>query len=261
MGLNMRKQEIFYYSERQNDEFVASPKSVKPIKGDYKYIEQSRGGRILAFVAYRLIATPLAFIYSRILKGQRYINRRALKPLAKTGYFVYANHTQVLSDALTPSIVLWPKKNYAIVNASNVSLPGLGNATKLLGALPLPEDMQSSKNFLKAIETRIGQGHSILIYPEAHVWPFYTKIRPFDDRSFIYPAIFNTPVFTMTTTYQKKKRGFKTVIYIDGPFEAPADGGRKVRQAFLHQRALEALNGRAELSNYEKHIYLPKEKR
>jgi hypothetical protein len=83
---------------------------VKPIKGDYKYIEQSRGGRILAFVAYRLIATPLAFIYSRILKGQRYINRRALKPLAKTGYFVYANHTQVLSDALRRASSYGPRK-------------------------------------------------------------------------------------------------------------------------------------------------------
>ena len=59
-----------------------------------------------------------------------------------------------------------------------------------------------------------------MIYPEAHVWPYYTKIRPFISASFKYPTKLDAPSFSMTTTYQKRKRGKrpKMVVYIDGPF-------------------------------------------
>ena len=52
------------------------------------------------------------------------------------------------------------------------------------------------------------------------MWPYYTGIRPFTDASFSYPAHTGTPVFAMTTCYQKRKIGSfpKTVTFIDGPF-------------------------------------------
>ncbi|NCA95354.1 MAG: hypothetical protein EOM74_00070 [Methanomicrobia archaeon] len=257
----MEKRKTFFYSKNQDDEFVAPLKNVKSIKGDYIYLQGHFASRILAFIAYRLIATPIAFIYTFLIKRIKIVNRELLKPFRKRGIVVYANHTQEIADALTPSIILFPKRSYAIVNANNVSLPVLGNAIKLLGALPLPEDLTSTKNFISAIETRLEQGHSILIYPEAHIWPYYTKIRDYTDASFVYPVKHDAPVFSFTTTYQKKLKGkgFRIVIYVDGPFFAPSELDKKSRQSFLHEQVINAMRNRASSSNYEVNEYLPKE--
>ena len=58
------------------------------------------------------------------------------------------------------------------------------------------------KNFINAIETHLNRKHPITIYPEAHIWPYYTKIRPFRDVSFRYPIQYKKPTFCMTNTYQ-----------------------------------------------------------
>ena len=60
----------------------------------------------------------------------------------------------------------------------------------------------------------------VVIYPEAHVWKYYTKIRPYPSTSFKFPVHCNVPAFCMTTTYYKRKLGKKPgiVVYIDGPF-------------------------------------------
>ena len=54
-----------------------------------------------------------------------------------------------------------------------------------------------------AIDQIVADKKTILIYPEAHIWPYYTKIRPFPSTSFRYPIKFNVPSFSITTTYQK----------------------------------------------------------
>ena len=256
----MKSKKIVCYQDLLADEFVATPKKLKSIVGDYQYINKSLLHRFGAFIAYRLIATPIAFIYTKLIRRIKFVNKKVLKPYKKQGYFIFANHTHPQADAFTPNIIVFPKRNYTVVNASNVSLPILGRRTELLGALPLPADLKSTKNFLKAIETRFKQGFSITIYPEAHLWPFYTKIRPFQDQSFKYPAKLDAPVFTFTTSYQThRNKRLKTIIYIDGPFIAPASLTIREKQMYLHQSAISAMRARALNSDYEKIIYLPKE--
>lgn len=256
----MNKQKVFYYSQNKNDEFMTPPKIIKSISGNYPYIRDKFGARLLAFVAYRLIATPLAFVYTCWIKRIKIVNKKILKPYRNDGYFIYANHTQVQADAFTPNIILFPKRNYTIVNANNVSLPLLGNATKLLGALPLPDDLEAGRNFIKAIDKRISQGYSVLIYPEAHIWPYYTDIREFDETSFRYPLKLDTPAFVFTTTYQKKRRGkCQIVIYVDGPFVAPLNLDKKARQIYLRNLVYQTMKDRVASSNYQKYIYKAKE--
>lgn len=256
----MKHKRIYFYQDLKNDEFEAPPKNLKRIIGDYQYVPKTKYQRLGTWVVYCLIATPIAFVYTKLIRRIKFINRQVLKPYRHSGYFIFANHTHPQADAFSPHVVLFPKNNYTIVNASNVSLPIMGNVTKKLGALPLPEDLSSGKNFIRAIELRISQGHSILVYPEAHVWPYYTKIRPFDDNSFKYPAKLECPVFTFTTTYQKGCLGtLKTKIYVDGPFVCPDGLHLKARQAYLHQLVTTTMHARAQASNYQKIIYQPKE--
>lgn len=254
------KMKVYYYQDLLKDEFTLPPKNLQRIVGDYQYAPKTRLGRIKTWMVYRLVATPIAYLYTKVIRRIEFVNKQALKPYLKSGYFIFANHTHAQADAFSPHVVLFPKKNYTIVNASNVSLPVLGNATKMLGALPLPEDLQSSKNFIRTLEMRIQQGHSLLIYPEAHLWPYYTKIRPFTSNSFKYPAKLGVPVFSFTTTYQTNRfGGMKTVVYVDGPFVCPSGLDLKERQDYLHQRVYHIMTKRAEMSTYEKIRYQPKE--
>ena len=50
-----------------------------------------------------------------------------------------------------------------------------------------------------------GNNHPIIVYPEAHVWPYYTKIRPFKTSAFTFPVEEEKEVYCATTTYQKSK--------------------------------------------------------
>ena len=125
-----------------------------------------------------------------------------------------------MCDALIPTMVSVPKSVHVIVHPNNISMPVLGAITPSLGAIPLPDDMESTHNFLKCIETRVRQKKVITIYPEAHIWPFYTKIRPFTSLSFRYPVQYEVPTFCFTNVYRKRKfsKSPQIITYVDGPF-------------------------------------------
>lgn len=137
-----------------------------------------------------------------------------------------------------PHMMNFPKTNSTIVHPNNVSMPYLGRITPSLGAIPLPDDRAAYRNFLNCIEHRIEQKQCVVIYPEAHIWPFYTKIRPFTDTSFHYPVKLGMPVFCFTNTYQKRKFSKKPriVTYIDGPFYADAALPVKEQKTDLRNR-------------------------
>ncbi len=60
---------------------------------------------------------------------------------------MYANHTQVFADTFLTSNVIYPKRNYLIVNPENVSMKFLGNFVQMFGAIPIPTGRDGMKNF------------------------------------------------------------------------------------------------------------------
>ncbi|MBQ8623949.1 MAG: hypothetical protein IJ424_06235 [Oscillospiraceae bacterium] len=245
----MDKRKVIYYTDELNDEFSVAKITAKTIDGNYRYVHNSLFKKFTHFFWYRLVATPIAYLYTKAVFHHKIIGKEVLKEYKHTGYFVYGNHTQDIADAFIPNMLNFPKHNYVIVHPNNVSMPYLGRITPSLGALPLPDDRAAYKNFINAIETRISQGHAIVIYPEAHIWPYYTKIRPFGDVSFSYPIKLETPVFCFTNTYQKRRFSKKPriVTYIDGPFFADKslsakDSKRDLRDKVYNQMCKRALN-------------------
>ena len=133
-------------------------------------------------------------------------------------------------------------------------MKGLKTIVEMLGAIPIPSNKQAMKNFLETIEKRIKKGHSITIYPEAHIWPYYTKIRPFKSVSFKYPVKLQKPSFCMTNTYQsygKNKNKVKIVSYIDGPFFPDQGLSLKEQQEDLRNKIYDAMVERSQNSNIE----------
>lgn len=255
----MEKRKVIYYSDELNDEFSTAKITPKRIDGDYRYICPSRFKRFTRFFWYSVVAKPLAFIYTKAAFRHKTVGGEVLKAYKDKAYFIYGNHTQDVGDALIPSMLRYRKSVYVIVHANNVSIPFLGRITPSLGALPLPDGLDAYRNFLKAIETRVAEGAAVTVYPEAHIWPYYTGIRPFTDVSFSYPVRFNTPVFCFTNTYQRRRFGKKPriVTYVDGPFFPdeslpPRERKKDLRDRVYCRMCERAKNSTVELVKYIK---------
>ena len=257
----MKFPRIIYYKDELNDEFAGDSIKPRPIDEKYWYGDNSFFFSSMRFFWYRIFAFPIAFAFLKIKYHHKIVNRNVLSTYKNKSIFVFANHTNNIADALIPSFVSFPHSSFIVLNANNVSMPVLGKITPYLGALPLPDNMTATKNFLNTLKLRISQGSSIMIYPEAHIWPFYTKIRPFTDSSFRYPIQYGCPVFCFTNTYQKRRfsKTPKIVTYVDGPFFADETLGKKEKQADLRNKVYETMCSRSKMNNVEMIQYIKQE--
>lgn len=215
------KNRVIYYQDELNDDF-ANTEKIKgvPTPDNFNYINHSIFYRIVEFVVYNIIVRPCVFIYIKVKFLQRFENKKALKKCKQQGYFVYINHTNGDADAFIPSMLTFPRKDYIIVNSDAISIKGIRTLVMILGALPVPSTIKASRNFVDAIHKLIEKKKAIIIYPEAHIWPYYTDIRNFRHVSFHYPYDLDAPIFTLTNVYKKRKliKRPRIVSYVSGPF-------------------------------------------
>jgi len=258
----MKNDNKIYFQDELNDEVIENNLKSKKIDKNYKYISNNFLYNLFGNFAYYCVAKPITWFAFKFIRHISYKNRKVLKKHKKGGYFVYSNHTDSWSDALSPALICSPKKPRLICNSKNLSIPILGFFTKQWGALPLPDDIQATKNFYSAIETTLNKNAPIIIYPEAHLWPYYTKIRPFTSLSFRYPIKYNKPVFTFTTTFHKRKfsKKPKLIIYIDGPFYPDSNLPTKEAQQKLRDICYNKMCERSKLNTYEYITYEKGEK-
>lgn len=246
----MKERKIIYYEDPLHDEFSTAQITPIPIDENYVYIRTGWFKKLTHFFWYRTVATPLAFCWLKVHFLHRIKGRKKLKGFRKKGLFLYGNHTQAVADALIPTMISTPQDTYVIVHPNNVSMPVLGKITPSMGALPLPDNLSASRNFIRAVQQRLEEGNAVAIYPEAHIWPYYTGIRPFPDQSFHYPVKFQTPVFCFTNVYRKRRliRRPRIVTYVDGPFY-PAPGTPAQQRADLREQVYACMTRRSRLSD------------
>ena len=257
------KNKTIYYSDELNDDFASLGIKKKPLGDDFEYIHKNILWNTCSFVIYRMIAQPLVFVFVKVAHRQRFKNRKVLKTARKTGAFIYANHTNMLLDAFAPNIVKLRKRGYILVGPDTTSIPGLKNIVEMVGAIPLGQTLSENKEMLECINHRIAKNKGfITIYPEAHIWPYYTGIRDFKAGSFSYPCYTDTPVFAMTNCYQKKLIGKhpKVVTFVDGPFYPDKNLPMKERKEKLRKQCYDTMVKRAkENSTYSYIVYEKKD--
>lgn len=252
---------IIYYEDELNDEFSKSSIEPRIIDEKYKYVHKNPLWNLCSFVLQNILSVPIKILYAKIKFRIKYIGKEKIKPYKNEGYFIYGNHTQPFADTFIPSIPMYPKRNFLIVNPVNISLKGTGTLVEMLGAMPIPSNKSAMKNFLEAIKQKTNKGYAITIYPEAHIWPYYTKIRPFKDVSFKYPVQLEKPAFCITNTYQsygKNNKKIKIVSYIDGPFFPNKELTLKEQQKELRNKIYNCMEERSKNSNIEHIKYIKK---
>ncbi|MBR6033974.1 MAG: 1-acyl-sn-glycerol-3-phosphate acyltransferase [Clostridia bacterium] len=251
------EKEVIYYSDELNDEFSGTYTVPRVIDEKYNY-SKNPVWDFCSFIVQNFISMPIKIIYAKAKFNLKFVGKDKLKKCKKQGYFIYANHTQNFLDTFLPSLAVYPKRNFLIVNPENISVKGTGWFVEMLGAIPIPNTKNATKNFLKQIEKRVNKKSSITIYPEAHIWPYYTKIRDFKAVSFKYPVKLNKPCFAITNTYQVKNKKIQMVSYIDGPFYP--DNTLKEKEACqkLRDEIFECMTYKSKNSNVEKIKYIKK---
>ncbi len=258
----MNKDKVIYYSDPLNDDFANNNIKQKELPDNFKYINNNVFYLFFEFIIYRIIVRPLVFLYIKIKFHQKTYNKKLLKEY-KDGYFLYGNHTNGDVDAFIPSMFTRPKKDYIIVNPDATSIKGIRTLVMMLGAIPLPNNLNNTKLFIDCINKRVNDNNLVVIYPEAHIWPYYNKIRPFKDNSFAYPYNANKAVFCFVNVYKKRKIGKRPRIetYVEGPFfkdnSLPRKEGIKQLRDKVYDTMVKINNEHADYE-YIKYVYKEK---
>ena len=252
----MKKDRVRYY-ENENDDFYGS--SGYKLKSGYKWIRTGFFYRAFSAAVYSL-ALLFSVFCCRLFLHVRIVGAKKLRR-EKRGFFLYGNHTQPVGDVFTPALCCFPKRIYTVVGADNLGIPVIGKLLPALGALPVAHTLSGTREFERAVRYRIERKRPVVIYPEAHVWEYYSGIRPFSDAAFRLPAKLGTPVYSFTVTYKKRgksgKRRPAAIVYADGPFAAPGDGIRE-RAKSLRDGVYAAKRSNSEKSDCEYIKYVKK---
>lgn len=253
---NHTSKTTYYYKDELRDDFALNGIEAKKIPSKFKYLHKNPIYKFFEFILYFCIAKPVVRLMNKIFFRQKIVNHLTVSKKELKGAFMYANHTQSMADAYTPNLI-FHKRNNIIVGPEAFSIPGIRTVVAMLGGIPLPSTLESSIKFTKAIETLSKKGQHITIYPEAHIWPFYTEIRPFVDGSFRYPIENNRPVICITNTYEPRGKKFRLVTHIDGPFYPDTNIDKKEARAKLRNEVFECMQMRAhEKPQFEKYKYI-----
>ncbi len=224
----MRQGDVIRYRDERNDDFAENGISAVKVGADFPFYPKGLLWRVGEFAAYYLFAIPvvaLIWLFAGFtIHGRRKIRALRKKPRAEgdKGFFLYANHTHWL-DAFCGPLVCFPTKSQVLVSPDTVSIKGIRTFVQMLGAIPVPTEREAVPLFIDAIERRIDEGRAVMIFPEAHIWPYCAFVRDFKAGSFRYPVKQGVPAVAVCVTYTRRKllRFIKTPhrhVYISDPF-------------------------------------------
>lgn len=261
-----KSERVFYY-ESETDDPIQTDEQEKGeevrLPEGYEFIPRNWFVRAYSAILFRLFWI-FGQWYERHYWKAKFYGREKLKKAKDQGYVMYANHTNPFHDVFGPALAA-DRKIYTVISPVNLKIPGIGPLLPRIGGIPLGTNREEKKAMNDAVDTRlVKQKKCLVIYPEAHVWPYATKIRPFPagGKSFKYAVRNNLPVFTMTTTYHKRKGSKRDLprmdVYVDGPFYPDPQLTPAENQDMLAKKAYESMQKYAKKNTYEYFKYIKK---
>ncbi len=261
-----KHERVFYYESEEDDPIKTDEQERKEkvnLPEGYEYIPSNIFVKIYSQILFRIFWV-FGQWYERHYWKAKFYGREKLKKAKKSGYVMYANHTNPFHDVFGPALAA-NRRIYTVISPVNLKIPGIGPILPLIGGIPLGTNDKEKKAMNLAVDTRlVKQKKCLVIYPEAHVWPYATKIRKFPagGKSFKYAVRNNLPIFTMTTTYHKRKNSKSELprmdVYVDGPFYPDPKLTNEENQDMLAKKAYESMEKYAKKNTYEYFEYIKK---
>lgn len=186
-------QTIVYRDELTDDFFETRTNRTVSVDGNYRYLPKNPFFRFFSFLAYYCLALPLLWLYGKLILRVRVEGRKNVRKLKKTGYVVYCNHTNWWDSFIGAVFVARPKRTYVVANKTAISIRGIRTLVRMLGCIPVPDTTRAFMNFNGAVKRLMKEKKALVVFPEAHIWPYYTGIRPFSAVSFQYAVAGRRP--------------------------------------------------------------------
>ena len=252
-----KEKRIFYYENETDDPIKTKEQERKEkvnLPEGYEFIPKNPFVRMYSAILFSLF-WAFGQWYERGYWQTKFYGREKLKKVKGSGYLIYANHTNPFHDVFGPG-VLADRRIFTVISPVNLKLPGIGKFLPMIGGIPLGTNAEEKKAMNEAVDIRLKKQKKVLvIYPEAHVWPYATKIRKFPagDKSFKYAVRNNLPIFTMTTTFHKRKKGElpRMDVYLDGPFYPDPKKSEDENRAKLAKEAYDSMVKYSKKNSYE----------
>lgn len=257
---------VFYYSSEEDDPIKTKEQEKKEkvtLPEGYEYIPKNPFVRLYSKILFSGFWV-FGHWYEKCYWKAKFHGREKLKKAKKTGYVMYCNHTNPFHDVFGPALAA-DRRIFTVISPVNLKLPKIGPILPMIGGIPLGTNVDEKKAMNAAVDKRlVKQKKCLVIYPEAHVWPYATKIRKFPagGKSFKYAVRNNLPVFSMTTTYHKRKSGKRDLprmeIYVDGPFWPDSKLSDEENQEMLAKKVYDSMVKDAKKNTYEYFKYIKK---
>lgn len=240
-----KKTKTIYWKDEAHDDFDEVGLKRPPVPEGYKYKRTNPFNNFFSGILYHGIAKPVLGLYC-LFKGIKVVGKKNIKKLGGNGAFIYANHVAITDVFKYQSYVFFWRKRVNIIGYSDsLSMPVVKHLTRALGylPLPLPGDLKNMVALVDSMKYYIEKKQYVLIFPEAHIWPYYTKVRNFHSGSFNYPAKLEAPVLPIVTTWRKSRisKKPKQTIYILEPIFPNPEKSQAENKRYLYEKTLDAM--------------------
>lgn len=251
-----KKTRTIYWKDEINDDFDEVGLKRPSVPENYKYKRTNPINNFFSGILYHGVAKPILGLYC-FFKGIKVVGKQNIRKLGGEGAFIFSNHVAITDVFKYQSYVFfWRKRVNIIGYPDTLSMPVVRNLARALGYLPLPlsGDIKNMISLMDAMKFYIEKKQFILIYPEAHIWPYYTKIRNFHSGSFNYPAKLEAPVLPIVTTWRKSRlcKKPKQTLYILEPIFPNPEKSASENKEYLYEETLKAMQKCSDsISQYE----------
>ena len=167
----------------------------------YRFVNRNVLFRLGSNMLFYLIAWPVLTIASRLVFGLKIIGKKNLRYI-RGGAVTVTNHVHVLDSPMV-ACTLFPRKPLFASLKSNFEIPVVRRLVRILGGVPIPESPKALGAFMEAMRAQLQRGRIVHFYPEASLWPWYDKLRPFKNGAFHLAVRSGVPVVPMVFTFRE----------------------------------------------------------
>ncbi len=157
------------------------------------------GFRVLSFIVYYLIVSPVLIIVCPLVFGWRVKGRRNLKGFRRG--MIAANHCQFIEPGMS-AIAFWPRKILFSAEENNVTRRDVGWLTRLLRAFGIPDD--HPMGIAGFVKKGLEKNWLVHFYPEGVLSWRSQEPGPFLEGVFFFAFLNNVPVFPLTEVLKER---------------------------------------------------------
>ena len=160
---------------------------------------------------YYGIAFPILKLLTKIIYDLKIEGIENIKKV-DGGAISVSNHVLILDCAMV-GLAFGKRKIYYTTQEGSFKIPLVRKLIKYLRAVPIPENINNRKYFIKAMNNVLENGDIIHFYPEASLWPYYKKIRNFKNGAFDFAVKNNVPIIPMVYKFRRPE-GYRKIFKI-----------------------------------------------